>query len=40
MNYFNNIFFWKMLMNPFVTHQIFVRSMCDGRTVMDGHKNT
>ena len=29
-----------MLVNPFVTHQFCVRSMGDGRTVTDGHKNT
>ena len=29
-----------MLMNPFVTRQFCVRTMHDGRTVTDEHKNT
>ena len=29
-----------MLMNPFVIHQFCLRSMRDGRTVTDEHKNT
>ena len=38
--FYNNNCFWKMLMNPFVIHQFCLRSMRDGRTVTDEHKNT